>query len=427
MNAEAKVAEPSTLPGKNTVTARETGRIGVSVVVSIGLGYLLTVACGRLLSPADYAIFLAFWGVLMGLGSALSPLEQELSRQAAVAALAGGRAGRPALRAIAVGVAVSVVVSLAIMIPPVSERLFHGHTALAVLVLAGGVAFACQFGVRGLLIGHNEVKRYSWLVVAEAAARALVLGAVVMAAVAGLPALALAVAAGSFAWLFFARHTSKLVDPHLDGESWSPIGRRVLLLMAAAALSASVITGYPALVKLLIPGGDGNAVGALFAAVIVARAPLTLLQPIQAVAVPFVVRLSSTEDGKRGLRKVLALGTLGALALAAAGALVGLGVGPWVVRLIFGGAYQVPGWAMAGLLWSSVLMIPLQLLTSVLVARTQADKVLVTWAVVAISTTAALVLVPGDAVPRAVLGLVAGPTLGLAAVLAFVLRGQERP
>jgi O-antigen/teichoic acid export membrane protein len=425
MSAGAKVAERNLRAVRET--GRSAGRIGVSVVVSIGLGYVLTVACGRLLSPADYAVFLAFWGVLMGLGSALSPLEQELSRQAAVATLAGGRAGRPALRAVTVAVAVSVVVSLVAMIPPVGERLFHGHTVLAVLVLAGGVAFACQFGVRGLLIGHGEVRRYSRLVVAEAAARALVLGAVVLAAVTGLFTLALAVAAGSFAWLFFARRAAKLVDPRLEGESWFPIGRRVLLLMGGAALSASVITGYPALVRLLVPGGDGNAVGALFAAVIVARAPLTLLQPIQAVAVPLVVRLSSTADGEHKLRKVLALGTFGALVLAAAGALAGLVVGPWLVRLIYGGAYQVPGWAMAGLLWSSVLMIPLQLLASVLVARTQADKVLATWAVVAFSTAAALLFLPGDTVARAVLGLAVGPTLGLVAVLAFVLRERERP
>jgi O-antigen/teichoic acid export membrane protein len=403
-------------------TGRSAGKIGLSIIVSIGLGYVLTVACARLLQPAEYTVFITFWGLLMGLGSTLSPLEQELSRQSAVAALDGGRAGKPALRSITVGMALVVLVSLATMFPAINERLFHGHFALSVLVLAGGVAFACQFGVRGLLIGQHQVKPFSWLVIAEAAARAVVLGIVVLAAVNGLFTLALAVAAGSFAWLLFIRPARKLLDPRLDGDSWPVVTRRMLLLIGGAALTASVITGYPAMVGLLAPGGDATRLGALFAALTVARVPLLLLQPLQSMAVPLVIRLSTNEDGRHRLRKVLATGTVGALVLAAVGSLAGLLVGAWVVRLVYGGAYQVEGWAVAGLVWSAVLLVPTQLLTSVLVARTQANKVLVTWAVVAVSAAAVLLFWPGDTVLRAVIALAAGPTLGLIVVLAFVLR-----
>jgi p-aminobenzoyl-glutamate transporter AbgT len=64
----------------------------------------------------------------------------------------------------------------------------------------------------------------------------------------------------------------------------------------------------------------------------------------------------------------------------------------------------------------------MQLLAAVLVARTQANKVLATWAVVAVSTALVLLFFPGDAVLRAVVGLAAGPTLGLVVVMVFVLR-----
>jgi O-antigen/teichoic acid export membrane protein len=403
-------------------TGRSAGKIGVSLIVAIGLGYVLTVGIGRLLSPTDYAVFVSFWGVLMGLGSALSPLEQELSRQSAVAELAGGRAGKPALRAVATSTAVVVAVGLVLLIPPINHKLFGGHDVLAVVVLVAGISFASQFAARGLLIGRHQVRTFSWLVIGEAAARALVLGALVLAGLTGLVPFALAVAAGSFAWLLFLRPVSRLVDPHADGESWRRVGGRILLLMVGAALTASVITGYPAMVRLLVPGGEDERLGQLFAALTVARVPLLLLSPVQSLAVPVVVRLSSAEDGRHRLRRLLALGTLGALLLAAAGAAVGLLIGPWAVRLLYGPSYQVDGWSVAGLVWSAVLLTAMQLLAAVLVARTEARRVLVTWAVVAAVSAAVLLCWPGGAVLRAVLGLIAGPTVGIAVAAWFVLR-----
>jgi O-antigen/teichoic acid export membrane protein len=422
----ASVTEGSEATGAITKDEGGTaGKLGVSLIVSIGLGYLLTVVCARLLSPADYAVFITFWGLIMGLGSTLSPLEQELSRQSAVAALAGGRAGKPALRAISVGIAVVVACSLVLLLPPINVRLFGGDWALALVVLAGGASFACQFGVRGLLIGQHQVKHFAGLVAAEPAVRAILLGVVVVTAVSGLWTLSVVVAAGSFAWLLFARPARRLVDVHLDGESWPVITKRMLVLLLGAALTASIITGYPALVSLLAPAGDKTEIGGLFAALVVARVPLTLLGPVQSLAVPFVVRLSATDEGTRKLRRVLALGTVGALVLAAVGAFAGFLLGPWVVALLNGSKYHVAGWSVAGLVWSSVILVPMMLLTAVLVARTQANRVLTTWAVVAATASAILLFFPGDTVLRAVVALAVAPTLGLVVVLAFVL-GRPR-
>jgi len=398
------------------------GSLGGSLIVSIGLGYLLTVACQRLLPPQEYAIFVTFWGLVMGLGSTLSPLEQELSRQSAVAALTGGKAGRPALRAVAVGVVVAAAFSLALLIPPINDRLFHGDWSLAVIVLAGGVAFACQFGTRGLLIGQHKVKAFSLLVVAEPAVRALVLGVLFVSVAYNVVSLAIAVAAGSFAWLLFARPVAGLVDPHQDGEGWRPVTARILVLMAGAGLTASVITGYPAMVSLLAPGGSDADVGVLFATLTVSRVPLLLLSPLQALAVPTVVRLSGTEEGRHRLRRLLAIGALGTVVVGTVGALVGLLIGPWLVSLLYGAKFVAQGWWVAWMVWGAVVLTALQLMTAVLVARKQANKVLVTWAVVAAATVAVLLLAPGDPVVKAVAGLAVAPTLGLAVVLVFVLR-----
>src|SRR5205085_882092 len=79
--------------------------------VVLAAGYVLTLVATRWLGPENSKVYLSFWGILMGLGSALSPLEQELSRQSAVAALDGGKAGKPALRALTVGAATVAVVA----------------------------------------------------------------------------------------------------------------------------------------------------------------------------------------------------------------------------------------------------------------------------------------------------------------------------
>ncbi|WP_442875280.1 hypothetical protein [Amycolatopsis sp. NBC_00355] len=404
-------------------TGRSAGKIGVSLLVAIGLGYVLTLLATRWLGPENSKVFLSFWGILMGLGSALSPLEQELSRQSAVAALDGGRAGRPALRALTVGaVTVAVVAVVTLVVPVLSDRLYAGNTALGVIVLCGAISFACQFAARGLLVGQQRIRPYSWLVIAEAAVRVVVLFGIVAAGLTGLTSFAIAAAAGSFAWLLFVRPVTGLVDPHAEGEGWGPVTARILILMAGAGLTASVITGYPAMVSLLAPGGSDADVGVLFATLTVSRVPLLLLSPLQALAVPTVVRLSGTAEGMHRLRRLLALGAVGTVVLGVVGALVGLLIGPWLVELLYGAKFVAQGWWVAWMVWGAVVLTALQLMTAVLVARKQANKVLVTWAVVAVATAVTLLVVPGDPILKAVAGLAAGPTLGLAVVLVFVLR-----
>jgi O-antigen/teichoic acid export membrane protein len=404
-------------------TGRSAGKIGVSLLVAIALGYVLTLLATRWLGPGNSKVYLSFWGILMGLGSALSPLEQELSRQSAVAALDGGRAGKPALRTLTVGaVTVAVVAALTLVVPVLSDRLYAGHPGLGVVVLCGAVAFACQFAARGLLVGQQRIKPYSGLVVAEAAVRVLVLFGVFFAGFTGLTSFAIAAATGSFAWLLFVRPVAGLVDPHADGEGWGPVTARILVLMAGAGLTASVITGYPAMVSLLAPGGSDADVGVLFATLTVSRVPLLLLSPLQALAVPTVVRLSGTADGMHRLRRLLSLGALGTVGLGVVGALVGLFIGPWLVSLLYGADFVAQGWWVAWMVWGAVVLTALQLMTAVLVARKQANKVLSTWAVVAAATAVVLLTVPGDPVFKAVAGLAVGPTLGLAVVLVFVLK-----
>jgi O-antigen/teichoic acid export membrane protein len=384
---------------------KRLGKIGVAMLAGSLLGYALTVLVGRVLAPGEYATFMTFWGLLFGLGSAVSPVEQEVARLSAEAHVAGRRTGMDVVRALATaGVVVAVV------------GVVDGNYALGVIVLVAGVAFAAQFAVRGLLIGRDETTSYAWLLTVEAAIRMVAIGVILAVGLGRMVPFAIAVGLGSFVWLPFARRAGAQVDRHVRG---APVGRRVSTLLLSSALTASVITGFPAMVALLAPGGDNTKLGAFYAALAVARIPLLLFAAVQALAVPMVVRLSVTEEGRHRLRRLLSLGGIGGVALAAVAAAVAVPVGPWVVRLLYGSKYVVAGWAVAGLMWSAVLLAMIQLLAAVMVARKRVGHVLVTWAVVAVLTALTLALLPGDPLVRATIGLGVGPFAGF--VVAYLL------
>ncbi|MET9628570.1 hypothetical protein ABZX92_14010 [Lentzea sp. NPDC006480] len=406
---------------------KSLGVVGLAVFLSAALGYPVLIVAGRGLNPADGAVFLAFWGVVFGIGSALSPIEQEVSRLSAHADLRGGRVGPTALRTVAVAVIAVGVLGAVLALPPVAERIYSADDiSLGLIALASSVAFALQFGTRGVLIGFREVKPYGGLLVTEAGVRILLLCALLVLGVTGLLPISVSVALGSFAFLPFLVKARKHVDFVGDAEPWSVVARRTLLLMLSAGLTASVLTGYPAVAKFFAAKEDLDALGSLFFALSLARVPLLLLSPVQAMAVPTVVRLLQDEDGHRRLVSLLIRGTLAAFVLAGLGGLAGWLIGPWGVRLLFGDQHVVAGWAVAGLVWSSVLLGAVLLLAAVLVARKQPGRVLLTWAVVAAMSVLVLAFTPGDMVLRSVFGLVVAPTVGVFVALGLVVRAGSR-
>ncbi|WP_156893281.1 lipopolysaccharide biosynthesis protein [Actinokineospora enzanensis] len=418
--AQAAPAVPDTAG-----VGRSVSRITIAIIAAAVLSYAVIIVTGRLLTKADYAVFMTFWGLLFGLGSAMSPLEQELSRQAAHARLRGTKVGADGVTALLVGLGAVGLVALVPLIPVVNDRLFPNFYWLAAVVLVGGLGFAVQFAVRGMLVGSDQVNPYAGVLLVEAGIRPLLILALALAALDGQITLAIAVAFGSFAWLVFVRPARAHLDPALPGDPPRLVVRRMLMLFASAACIATVVTGYPAVIGVLAPGGDPERMAEFLAALAVSRVPLVLFSAVQALAVPVVVRLSQTTDGQRRLRRLLALGSAGAVTLAGVGALIGWLIGPWVVALLFGSTYVVPDWVVAGLVWSAVLLAAVQLLASVLLARVRPGRVLAVWGTAAVCTALALVLWPGDTVAKATFGMVVGPTLGL--IVGMVLTAKSDP
>ncbi|MET8993960.1 hypothetical protein [Amycolatopsis sp. NPDC004169] len=406
--------------------AGAVGGLGATVIATSVTGYVLLLLAGKHLSPVENAVFLGFWGLLMGVGSALSPVEQELSRQTAMAAAQGHRPDSGAARTFAVTQTVAIAVAAVLAVPAVNAQLFDQHRELALVAGCGIVAFPALYAIRGLFVGAGQNGRYSAILLAEAAARLVLFAGFVVAGVSGLTWLAIAVAAGSCAWLPFAFRVRRLVERRPASEPWGALWRRMLGLVLSAALTASVLTGYPAVVKLVAPRGSEDALGGLFLAVSLLRSPLLLvLAPVQTLAVPTVVRVLQLPDGARRLRRFAALGAAGTLAAGLVVAAVAYVVGPWVFHLLYRDKFAVSAWTMAGLGWSGTALAATMLTVAVLVARKQTGRVVTVWGVVAGLSLLVLLLAPGGILLRAVLGATVAPTAGLAVALTMVARIRD--
>lgn len=409
-------------------TAERTGsgvaRIGVAIGLSSIGGYALLAVVGRALTPAEFGLFVAFWGVLFGLGSSLSTIEQEAARQAASETVADP--GPPASAVTASAALLAGLVAAVTLLPPVSGRVYgQSDSIFGLIVVAAALGFAVQFAVRGVLIGSGEVRSYSALLVIEPTARLVVLVAVLAVASLDLLTAAVAVAAGSFAWLGWARRARGIAPGrHLSQADWRAATGRAGSLMLGAALTASVITGFPTLVTVLADEDPGASGGAVFAALTVSRVPLLLVSPIQALAVPFVVqeRERNGSEGASRLRRGLVLGTLLFAVLGAAAGAVAWLVGPWVVRLVYGNAYDVPAPAIALLVLSACLLAWVLLLSAALIAVSAHRGMLVTWGVAVAATVAWLVVSPLEVVAATAVGALVGPVAALLCALPLLWR-----
>lgn len=402
--------------------SRSLGSVTIALLIASVFGYGLMILCGRLLGPELNKTFLSFWGVIFGLGSAMAPVEQEVSRLSAEAEVTGQRSNLDVVRTVVFGGSLALLFGVLQFIPLVNDRLFAGHSELAIISLFGGLSYAVLSGFRGLLVGHQQMKSYTGILVVEPTSRIVLAGVFAVAGLADMVPLAIAVAVGTFAWLVFVPTVPKLLDRHAPGEGWRRVTSTVGQLMASAALAATVITAFPSMVSLLAPGGDVKVVGGFLTALTLARFPLIALLPVQSLAVPAVVRMSSSEDGRRKLHGWLIKGLIAAALVGTVGAVLGALLGPWIVKLIYGADFVVAGWVVGALVLSSTLIAAMQLLAAVLIARAKANIVLWTWAATAVLTAAALAWWPADTVTRAVVGLLIGPLAGIAIALTAVWR-----
>lgn len=310
------------------MTARRRQHLPVlaAAVVAGAFGYVVLLVAARVLTPAENASFLVFWGALFGLFGVLGGVQPEMVRAAASSARSPGQRGYPL---IAAGALIATLVAAAILAtgswwgPAV---LHHGAGQQVLALAAGVVGFTIQSTICGILAGQGQWRTYALSFSAEPTLR-LVLTVGVAVTTTSVAGLTWGTAAATFVWLVLlplrsirsaCRVVSDIPLPRLLGN--------ITHNCAGTAASALLVVGFPVLLRVTSDADEYSGAAALILAVSMSRAPLLVpLGAYQNVLVTAVL-----QNGVRALRRPM----LAILALTPAGAALAAWVGPWVLRLL---------------------------------------------------------------------------------------------
>ena len=414
---------------------RLLGAAGLGVVVSGVLVQIYLAVVARALPPAEYATFGSFWAVALVLGfGAFLPLEQQLAQR-----LPLSRDREAVLRAAATSAAALAGLALVLLLAAsgVVLRALDGNlsafTALGVLCVVSAV----QFLLRGTLIGTDRLVRHAAVMILDALLRlGLAVGVLVLSgsAAAFCWALVLAIAAAHVpglptAWRRAARSGPA---PTAAAPGSPPVrGRQVIAasapLLVGSACAQLLLNGLPVLVVATALDGQAAA-GVFVAAFTLAKAPLSMVVPLQSAVVPSLTRLIAA-GRRRDVIRLLARGVAVMVALVAVGVPTAWVVGPRLIALVYGSDYVIGGLDLALITAGVLTHVGLVVLTQVHVARGRHVDVGLSWAV-ALGVAAVVFVAVSEPVRAAetafLLGSAAG-AFGSCVILAVPRRRRPAP
>jgi O-antigen/teichoic acid export membrane protein len=312
---------------------------------------------------------------------------------------------------------------------PLLQRTFGGHAVVVVAFAVLCLVSSGQFVVRGALIGMNRMGRHAFIMFVDALLRvafaALVAGLVATPGSAGFAwTLTAAIALSHAPQLvsLLRRRTRASTEPDPDAGWLRPrqVWRAVAPLLLGSVCAQLLLNGIPVLAPVLATTPEeATDAGRLLAAFTLSRIPLFLVVPLQSALLPMLT--SALHGGDRAkLVRMMRLLALGLLGLGGAGVLVGWLAGPWLVGLIFGADYVLPGLDVALLALGVAAYIVLVLVTQVLVASVRHRLVAWSWLSGLLVAALVMVFVP-DLLLRAELAFLLGSLTGWLVGTALVL------
>lgn len=388
-----------------------------ATVVSGAAGYLVTWLVAIRAEPADYAWFATLWSALFLAVGSLGGLQQEVTRAAGHHDSSEGSA-LPRFVAGAAAVAALVLAAAS----PLWAPLLAGDPALVAILVVGCAAYCLVAGVSGALYGALAWAPISALIAVDGLLR--LVGVVVVLAVAGPDArLALAVALVAPFPLALV-----LVTPFaaarlrgLRADVPTPrLARQAAGAVAAAAGSAVLISGFPALAAAAAGDLSARLLAPLLLALMLTRAPIVI--PAMALQSLLVVLF---RDTGRLRPVVLTVGIVVGVA-AALSALAAL-IGPPLILAVFGPAYAIEPAVVGALVASSGLIAAIIVAGAGLLAASRHGAYVGGW-LVAAGVTVAVLLAPGEPLARILAAAIAGPLAALAVdVAALLMRRRSAP
>lgn len=386
--------------------------LSVSFFAASGLGLLLLLVAARWLTQADYGHFQAVWGLVFAFASVLGALEQEVTRRTTSATLDDRRTPVGVVQAVAVAAVACLVVLVALLATPEGRVIVDGSAPVIALTMLSVLNFAALILARGLLLGAHEVRWYAAVLVGEALVRVVLIALLIALGVRGSVEWAVLVTvAGSLVWLLVLGRLARRVDWSGPRDRWREVGGTVAALGIANGLSALILTGFPAVAAVVL--GSPAELAVLFGVITLARTPLALLAPVQALVVPTVVRWARRGDTHR-LWHALELIALGSAVSAALAAVAGYLVGPWFVSAFFGEDYRTTGTTVALVGASTCVMAGALLQAAALVALQRYWQLTACWASAIAAAAVTMLAAPWDVEARGLGGFT------LASLVAFL-------
>ena len=401
--------------------------VGAGLMV-LGAGmYVHLAVAGHSLPATGMAAVSVLWSLvfLLGLGVFL-PIEQELIRLVAARTTVGeGIAGEVRRICLLSAVILAVIsVPLAAAAGPLARLLFGGGTAMVAELGGACAAMAVTTVSRGTLAGQGKFGAYGGQLAIDGGSRA------VLACALGLAGVHSAAAFGLILTVAPLLSAALTIRPLLAGLRpgpalpWRATSRRLAMLIVTMLLAQVIINVGVISVRLLSPRDDA-AVGALLAALVLARVPLFVFTSLQTALLPGLAAAIAAGDPARYrllLRRSCAVVAL----LGAAGGLPLVIFGPWLTRVLFGSRPVIGhasfAWLAAGTL---CYMLALVLGQGALALSRHRDQLL-SWAC-GVAVLAAITALPGPVTMRVVAAYALGSGT-VAAALAFVLlRHAPRP
>lgn len=397
------------------------GRLIIATAIGGVSAYFITWLVPRSTGFASYSLFAVFWGFLFLLVSALSGIQQEVTRSTVLKAAQHAPSNR--IVYIVAVLAGGVFVGVCATSPLWKGAVLGSAGGDLVWPLATGAAFYVVIAVvSGTLYGLRDWRGIFWLVVIEGILR--VITVTVALAISDSPVvLAWAVvvpfplAVATVLVMVYRRvHGLSVLDTTPRGISWN-FARTVVASVSMGAL----ISGLPVFVGVTSQGDPAGRVGLVLITMTLTRAPLTVvLMSFQS----YLIVLFKSREG-RVLR--LAVQLCSAVLVAGAGlAVAGAFLGPPVFALLFPGEPVPDGGFIAAMVLSSVVLGMLCVTAPALLALSQHAGYSAGWLVAALVTIGALML-PSPLEQRVAVALLIGPAVGLVVHGAVLVRARRLP
>jgi O-antigen/teichoic acid export membrane protein len=324
--------------------------LGATAVAGI-IGYIIQAVVPAFTQPVDYIAFSVFWSVVYLMVSALSGIQQEVTRSAhpRTDRDAPGWTSLARFTIVAAAIALVIVLASAPFWAPVVFATAVVPLTAALAVAAVGYTFVAALS--GGLYGVRNWPGVATMTVTDSVLR-LATVALVLAVGGGLAALGWAIAvpfvvAFLVVWMLSGRRVRSGLQ--LDATPARLAGNSVSTVIASAA-TGIMISGLPFLLGLTAADADATLLASLILVITLTRAPLVI--PLLALQSLLVVTFRDERD--RMMQRVVLWG--GALlALTAVLAALAVVVGPWVIALLYGDRYEVPGFAYAAIVASAGL------------------------------------------------------------------------